>query len=332
MTLDESVHGMRLRVIERAQVQGNVSAVCRELGISRTVFYRWRHRLERYGVDGVHPRRHRARAGRPVATAPEVERLVLGIAISAATWGSRRIAAYLARTWRVRLAPSTVQRLLRRVGLATRRARLTVLEQQAARTAGLLTERTRQRLWHARYGRTRHVDATEPGELVCLDTFYIGRLKGVGKVWQITACDAASSYGLAGLLPAHDAAAAATFLRAVVVPHYRRAGWPVRRVLTDGGPEFQGVFDGACRQLGLRHTRTLPRHAWTNGFVERLQGTILQEHWRVVFRRRYFTTRAALQRTLDGFMRYYNTQRPHQGYRVRGRTPAALVWGVAPAP
>jgi transposase len=138
MTLDESVHGMRLRVIERAQVLGNVSAVCRELGSSRTVFYRWRKRLERYGVDGVHPRRQRARAGRPVATAPEVERLVLGIAISAATWGCRRIAAYLARTWRVRLAPSIVQRLLRRVGLATRRARLTVLEQQAARTAGLL--------------------------------------------------------------------------------------------------------------------------------------------------------------------------------------------------
>src|SRR5206468_286947 len=81
------------RFIERAQVQGNVSAVCRELGISRTVFYRWRNRLERYGVDGVHPRRQRAQAGRPVATAPEVERLVLAIAISAATWGCRRIAA-----------------------------------------------------------------------------------------------------------------------------------------------------------------------------------------------------------------------------------------------
>jgi len=270
MTLDESVHGMRLRVIERAQVQGNVSAVCRELGISRTVFYRWRQRLERYGVDGVHPRRQRAQAGRPVATAPEVERLVLAIAISAATWGCRRIAAYLTRTWRVRLAPSTVQRLLRRVGLATRRARLTVLEHQAARTAGLLTERTRQRLWRARYGRTRHVEAKEPGELVCLDTFYIGNLKGVGKVWQITACDAATSYGLAGLLPAHLATDAAAFLRNVVVPHYQRAGWQVRRVLTDGGPEFKGAFDEACRQLGIRHTRTKPRHAWTNGFVERV--------------------------------------------------------------
>ena len=72
MTLDESVHGMRLRVIERAQALGNVSAVCREMGISRTVFYRWRKRLERYGVDGVHPRRQRGRPGRPVATPPEV--------------------------------------------------------------------------------------------------------------------------------------------------------------------------------------------------------------------------------------------------------------------
>jgi transposase len=242
MTLDESVHGMRLRVIERAQALGTVSAVCRELKISRTVFYRWRKRLERYGVDDVHPRRLRAKAGRPVATAPEVERLVLGIAISAATWGCRRIAAYLARTWQVRVAPSTVQRLLRRVGLATRRARLTVLEQQAARTAGLLTERTRQSLWRPRHGRTRHVEANEPGELLCLDTFYIGNLKGVGNVWQITACDAATSYGLAGLLPAHDAEAAATFLREVVVPHFQRAGWPVQRVLTDGGPEFKGAL------------------------------------------------------------------------------------------
>src|SRR2546425_1124618 len=193
-----------------------------------------------------------------------------------------------------------------------------------AQTLGTLRGRRR-----ARYGRTRHVAATEPGELVCLDTFYIGNLKGIGKVWQITACDAATSYGLASLLPAHDALAAAAFLREVVVPHYQRAGWPVRRVLTDGGPEFKGAFDAACRQLHIRHTRTKPRHAWTNGFVERLQGTILQEHWRVAFRRHYFTSRRALQRALDGFMRHYNIERPHQGYRLRGRTPAALVWGVA---
>jgi len=58
--------------------------------------------------------------------------------------------------------------------------------------------------------------------------------------------------------------------------------------------------------------------------VERLQGTILQEHWRVAFRRRYFTSPRGLQHALDHFMRYYNRDRPHQGYRLRGRTPAAL--------
>src|SRR5215467_7644952 len=86
MTLDEKVHGLRLHVIRRAQELGNVSRACREAGISRALFYRWHHRLERYGIDGVHPRRYRARPGRPVELAPETERLVLSVAVSAATW------------------------------------------------------------------------------------------------------------------------------------------------------------------------------------------------------------------------------------------------------
>ena len=65
--------------------------------------------------------------------------------------------------------------------------------------------------------------------------------------------------------------------------------------------------------LGIRHTRTKPRHAWTNGFVERLQETILHEHWRVEFRLRYFTRLPQLQRSLDGFLRFYNHKRPHHG-------------------
>jgi transposase InsO family protein len=73
----------------------------------------------------------------------------------------------------------------------------------------------------------------------------------------------------------------------------------------------------------------LPRHAWTNGFVERLQGTILHEHWRIEFRRQYFTNRPAMQRSLDACMKFYNERRPHQGYRLRGRTPAELFTGVA---
>jgi transposase-like protein len=95
MTLEENVHGLRLHVIRRVQELGNVSQACRGAGISRALFYRWRQRLERYGPDGVHPRRHHARPGRPVQVAPETERLLLSVAVSAATWGASRIAAYL---------------------------------------------------------------------------------------------------------------------------------------------------------------------------------------------------------------------------------------------
>jgi transposase InsO family protein len=331
MTLDQSILGMRLRVMRRAQELGNASAACREAGISRTRFYRWRHRLERYGPDGLHPRRRQARPGRPPQVPPHVERLVVGVSLAWPTWGCGRLAAHLRHQGLAQVAPSTVQRILRRAGLPTRRQRLTVLEHHSAQTMGLLTDRSRRQLQRTRPGPPRHVEATTPGELVCLDTFYIGKLKGVGQVWQLTACDAACSYGVARLLPALSAEGSASFLREVLVPLYRRAGWPLRRVLTDWGSEFKGAFDHACRARGIRHTRTRPRHAWTNGFVERLQGTILQEHWRIQFRRRYFTRRAALEQTLQAFLRFYNTQRPHQGYRLRGRTPAALFWGAAAA-
>jgi len=331
MTLDDSILRTRVHVMARAQALGSITAACREAGISRTLFYRWRKRFERYGAEGLHPRRRQARPGRPVQVTPQVERLVVGVALAWPTWGAGRLAAQLARQLQIHLAPSTVHRILRRAGLARRRERLALIEHHSAGTCGLLTERTRRHLLRARQGRGRHVHAEGPGELVSLDTFYIGKLKGVGKVWQITACDVASSYGAAWLLPALSAEAAATFLRRVLVPLYRRAGWPLQRVLTDGGSEFKGAFDDACRVLGIRHTRTRPRHAWTNGFVERLQGTILHEHWRIQFRRQYFTTRAAMQRTLEAFMRFYNEQRPHQGYRLRGRTPAELFRGAVAA-
>ena len=329
MTLADSVRAMRLRVIHRAEVLGSVTAACREAGISRTVFYRWRVRFERYGADGLHPRRHQAKRGRPPALAPHTERLIVGVALAWPTWGAGRLAAHLAHQGLAAVAPSTVQRCLRRAGLGTRRERLAVLEIHGA-TQGLLTERTERALRRARSGR-QHVAAEHPGELVCLDTFYVGKLKGVGKVWQVTACDAACSYGAAQILPALSAKACAAFLRTVLVPLYRRAGWPLQRVLTDGGTEFKGAFAQVCRGLRLRHTRTKPRHAWTNGFVERLQGTLLQEHWRIQFRRRYFTSRRQLQQSLDAFLHFYNTQRPHSGYRLRGWTPATLFWGALQA-
>ena len=324
MTLEDRVQAQRLFAFQRAAELGNVSAACRELGLSRALFYRWKRRFERYGADGLHPRRTLARRGRPSEVPAHVERTLIGLALAWPTWGPQRLAVQLARQAGLVLAPSMVYRALRRARLGTRQERLLVLEHHSASRAGLLTDRTRRTLEKARRSLPqRHVEAEVPGELVCLDCFYVGKLKGVGKVWQITACDAASSYALARVFvqaqPTSETAA--RFLRHVLVPHYREAGWPIQRVLTDRGSEFAGAFAKACQALGIRHTQTKPRHAWTNGFVERLQGTILHEHWRVEFRRRSFTQLPQLQRSLDSFLRFYNHERPHHGYRTRGSHP-----------
>ena len=239
-------------------------------------------------------------------------------------WGPQRVSEPPALEG-VTVSATTVWRALHRLGLGTRDQRLLVLEVHSAKTAGLLTDRTRRNLARRK---TRHVQAEKPGELVCIDTFYIGNLKGVGKLWQLTACGAASSYAMAKIVPVSSAIQAAAFLRDVVVSEVEEAGWTLWRVLTDGGSEFKGEFDQVCRRLDVRHTRTKPRHAWTNGFVERLQGTILREHWRIAFRRRYFRRRFQLQASLDAFLQFYNFERPHQGYRAEGRTPSEIFWGA----
>jgi transposase InsO family protein len=327
MTLEDRVQAQRLHVFRRAEELGNVSAACREAGISRTLFYRWKRGYEAYGADALHPRRLRARPGRPSEVPAQLERTVVALALAWPTWGPQRLAVQLARQGVV-IAPSTVYRTLKRLGLGTRRQRLGLLELHSAERAGLLTERTRK-LREVRR-KKRHVEAQLPGDLVCIDCFYIGKLKGVGRVWQLTACDAASSFGAARVVALRQPTAKALerFLREVLVPLYRQTGWPIKRVLTDNGSEFKGEFAQACQELGIRHTRTQPGHAWTNGFVERLQGTILHEHWRVEFRRRYFTRVPQLEVSLQRFLRFYNEQRPHHGYRLQGRTPSELLRGA----
>jgi len=328
MTLEDSIHAFRLRVMIRAQELHNVSRACREFGISRTLFYRWRKRYLAYGPDGLHPRWQGPRRGRPPLLSVQAERAILALALAWPTWGPVQLADQLRRREHggLRLASSTIYRLLRRMGLQTRWERLAVLEAHSAQAAGLLTERTRRQLAAAQRRQAPHIEARQPGDLVCLDTFYVGKLKGVGKVWQYTACDAACSFAVAQVSLEFSAHAAARFLTSRVSPTYQAAGWPLQRILTDQGNEYRGAFDQACAQLGIRHTRTKPRHAWTNGFVERLQGTILSELWRIEFRRRFFTSGAAMQTALDRYLEFYNTRRSHQGYRTRGRTPGEMFF------
>ena len=194
MTLEQSIQGYRLQVLAEAERIGNVSAACRQFGISRTVFYEWRRAFRQYGREAVRPKPARRRRGRRSRLSPEVEDRVMAVALAWPTRGPGWFSAEL-RKQDLALPPTTVWRLLHRRGLGTRGERLARLEQHEGATGGPVTDAQRRRL-----RRTRHVQADQPGELVSLDTFYVGRLKGVGKVWQITACDAACSYGVAQLV------------------------------------------------------------------------------------------------------------------------------------
>jgi transposase InsO family protein len=192
-----------------------------------------------------------------------------------------------------------------------------VLEAHSAQAAGLLTERIRHQL-AAQQRQAPHIQASQPGELVCQEKFYVGKPKGVGKVWQYSASDAACSFAVAQVSLEFSGRAAASFLTEGVLPTYRAVGRALQRILTDQGSEYRGAFDLACAHSSIRHTRTKPRHAWTNGFVERLQGTILSELWRIEFCRRFFTNIVAMQTALHQYLDFYNMRRP-----LRATAPAA---------
>ena len=210
-------------------------------------------------------------------------------------------------------------KILRRHGLRTRWDRLARIEGEALVARGLLTERTR-RLALGQQG--RHIEAERPGDLACLDSFQIGKLKGVGRLWQLTACDATASYGIAQVIRgAPRPVLAAQFLAERVLPAYGRAG---RAVLTDQGIEWRGrLMSRAARRLSRIGGRSRGMPGPTR-FVERLQRTILTECWRVVFRQTSFTRVEQLERALQRYLRFYNQERTHRGYRLQGRTPGSV--------
>lgn len=168
MTAEDSIHSQRLRALREAERLGNVSEARRRHGLSRTVFYRLRPAVRavrpRWRASETPPGPARSPAGGAGADGAPRDRVRVGLAdLRAAGYSDQ-----LAREG-VTIAAVTIWRLLRRRQLG---ARLAVLEQCSV-TTGLLTERTAKPI--------RHVEAAQPGDLLSLDTFYVGKLKGVGK-------------------------------------------------------------------------------------------------------------------------------------------------------
>ena len=176
----------------------------------------------------------------------------------------------------------------------------------------------------------RHIDATEPGEKVQMDCFFIGRLTGSkGSVWQYTASDVASGFIWAELHSTDRNPRARWTAELVhrVARELKAAGWQLREITTDNGSEFASKhFAAACQAAGARQWRIKAGNPNSNGCVERAQLTILEECWRPAFARSLAPKITALRRDLDEYLDEFNFDRAHNGRLTQGRVPADIVY------
>jgi transposase InsO family protein len=312
----------RLRLLDVARERG-VSEACRIFGIHRSTYYRWRHAVERSGLEMLRPRERR-RPRMPNQLSQLVEQRIVAFSLGHPGLGPRRIAATLAqeRWGGLAVSPNGVWRVLRRHGLNRRMARLSLVAGYAAppepeRPAPL---------------ESRHLAVERPGELVGFDCFHIGRLAGSsGRVWQYTAIDLATSFVWAELAttPLNPSAQRTSALARRVAADLARHGWRLERVLSDNGSEFRSAAFGATvQELGAHQTFIRPGRPTTNGAVERVQRTILEECWRPSFARSLVPKLMGLERDLAGYLRFYNEERAHTGRLTRGRTPLQALLGA----
>jgi transposase InsO family protein len=322
MSNDDVLYGYRLRLFALAGEIG-VRPACRAMGVHHSTYYRWKARVDRWGLEALRIRERR-RPRMPNELGPHLEQRILAFSLAHPGFGPGRISAELAREkWGgLRISANGVWRCLRRHGLNTRGRRLRLVAGYAA-----VYERR-----PAEPEPERHVDASRPGELVGLDCFYVGRLAGTkGAVWQYTAIDVASGYAWAELhsSPRNPAAKHCTALVGRVASELARAGWRLEAVITDNGSEYRArAFTDALAPLEIEQRRIRAGRPQTNGHVERLQQTILEECWRPSFARSLIPKLTALERDLKQYLGYYNFDRAHTGRLTRGRVPAEIVYGA----
>lgn len=316
MTNDDVLYRVRLRLFALAREMGSVRAACRMLGVHHSTYYRWRRQLVRYGSEILRPRERR-QPRMPNAISPMFEQRILALALGYPGWGPDRLSLELARPkWGgLKVSSNGVWRVLKRHGLNTRSKRLGLVAGYAA------PPEPEQRPPLPEL----HIEADRPGHRVQMDCFYIGRLSGTqGVVWQYTAIDVASSYTWATLhvSPKNPSAQWNSELARKVAEELAGRGWKLEAVTTDNASEFRSKeFNSVLAELNARHIYIRPGRPTSNGCVERVQQTLLHECWKPAFARYLTPKYTGLSRDLERELAVYNTDRVHQGRRIKGLTP-----------
>lgn len=328
MKAEQKIMYKRLEALKLAEEIGNITQVCRERGISRPRFYEYKRRFQKYGFEGLRdlppiPKSH------PATTPQAVVERLLELSALYPSKGCGYLEVLLKREGKSCSKP-TIQKILDKHGLGTRYQRLLKLESQHLAEHTELTPQQEESLEKNNpCFKERHVESSKPGELLCQDTTMLGRLAGMGKIYVQTVVDTYCSLGFAyihtGKIPAHSAA----ILHNEVLPFYCGKNLDVENILTDNGTEYCGtrehVYEMYLELNDINHRRTKPNSPQTNGFVERFNQTLKREFFEVAFRQKYYEDLESLQSDLNDWLKHYNEERPHQGYRNMGKTPMERI-------
>ena len=323
---DNKIIKHKAGLLNLAEELGNVSKACQIMGYSRDTFYRYKAAVDEGGVEALFERSRR-KPNLANRVDPTTEEAVIKFAIDFPAYGQARTSNELRKTG-VFVSPSGVRSIWLRHNLANFKNRLKALEAKVAKDGIILTEAQVQALERKKHDdeASGEIETAHPGYLGSQDTFYVGTLKGDGRVYQQTYVDTYSKVAHAKLYNTKTPITAADLLNDKVLPFYEEHELPVLRIMTDRGTEYCGRADKHDYQLFLavndiEHTKTKVKSPQTNGICERFHKTILQEFYQVTFRKKVYVSIEELQDDLDDWLHHYNMQRTHQGKMCCGRTP-----------
>lgn len=320
----------KVGLLNLAEELGNVSKACQVMGLSRDTFYRYKQAVEEGGVDALLSKSRR-KANPKNRVDEAVEEAVVAYAVEMPAHGQVRVSNEL-RKQGLFVSPTGVRSIWLRHDLSSFKKRLKALEDKVAKEGIILTEAQIAALEKKQHDdeASGEIKTAHPGYLGSQDTFYVGTLKGVGRIYQQTFVDTYSKVAFAKLYNTKTPITAADLLNDRVLPFFQRHELPMLRILTDRGTEYCGRAEKHDYQLYLAlndidHTKTKAQSPQTNGICERFHKTILQEFYQITFRKKLYTDLESLQVDLDEWLVYYNEQRTHQGKMCCGRTPLATL-------
>lgn len=313
-------------LLNLAEELGNVSKACKIMGVSRDTFYRYQELAQDGNLDALINRSRRTpNVKNRVDDA--TENAVIDYAIAEPAHGQHRTSNEL-RKKGIFVSGSGVRSIWLRHDLENFKKRLKALEQKVAENGIVLTDAQVAALEKKKDDDEAcgEIETAHPGYLGSQDTFYVGNLKGVGRIYQQTFVDTYSKVAFAKLYTTKTPITAADILNDRVLPYFERNDLPMLRILTDRGTEYCGRVEQHDYQLYLAindidHTKTKAMSPQTNGICERFHKTILNEFYQITFRKKLYDSLEALQKDLDEWVVYYNNDRTHQGKMCCGRTP-----------